>query len=408
MRNIILGSVASIFAILASAHMTDAAQCSFREGQTISNQAQLDSLAGCSVVHGPITISGYNGETASFNDVRAIEGNLIVDNNFGMRRLILPNVKQITGDFTLRNNTQLKDVDTPNLKSASRIIAEVNPVLTNLGFPSGLAYVDMLRIVDSMIKQVNGLVMEQAGEIEFSANRYLTNVNLDNLKGMSGRLLITDNSKDASFRAKKLNTIAGNVTMTQLHGIDMPSLTTLGTGFHLHQNLMQEVKIDNLTSVAQSLSIYANEALESASFHSLETIGGALLIADNPSLKTVSGFPNLKTITGSLEATGGPFKELRFENLQDVAGAVKIQSSEKANCRNGELIGFSKQVVKGKFECKASMKSASTGGNNGRQRGIDSDSGAASGLRDAGAVGDIGILTVAALAAVASYMLVAV
>ncbi|RKP23959.1 hypothetical protein SYNPS1DRAFT_17845 [Syncephalis pseudoplumigaleata] len=382
--------------------------CDLRGGSIISNQAQLDSLAGCTTVYGPVTISGYNGDTAVLPSVRAIEGNLIVEHNFGMRQLQLPSVQQISGDFTLRNNTQLKEVDAAKLKTVNRFTAQVNPVLAKLGFPAGLAHVDVFRVIDSMVKQVNGLVMEQVGEIEFSANRYLASISLDRLKSMSGRLLITDNAKGASFRARKLDSIAGNVTMTQLQSIELPALVTLGTGFHLHQNSMKEVQLDNLTSIAQSLSIYANDALESASFRSLETIGGALLIADNPSLRVVAGFPSLKAISGSMEAINGPFKELHFESLQDVAGAVKIQSTEKAACRDGDLLGFSKQVVKGKFECKTSVKSAGGSGRSGRERSTDADSGGASGLRDAGAVGDVGILAVAALAAVASYMLVAV
>ncbi|RKP09684.1 hypothetical protein THASP1DRAFT_11039, partial [Thamnocephalis sphaerospora] len=316
------------------------------------HQGDLNTLMNCATVRGSVVISQYTGDVAALIGIRAIDGNLVVESNFNMKQLLLPDVQQITGELSLRNNTQIKEVDTGRLRSVSRFIAEVNPSLVKVGFPSGLRYVDYLRVTDSMLKGIDGLNMEQAGEIEFSANRYLTAVKLDHLQSMNGRLLITDNAPDSSFSARRLGSIAGNVTMTQLATIALPSLTTLGTGLHLHQGSMRELVMDNLTSLAETLSIYANPELESLSFQSLETIGGALLITDNPKLQQVTAFPNLKSVSGSVEVTGGPLQEIQLNNLQDVAGAVKIITSSKAACREGELIGFSKKVVKGKFECK--------------------------------------------------------
>jgi hypothetical protein len=339
-----------------SVYAQTAPPCTLDGTRPIRGQGELDALAGCRTIEGTVRISNYAGTSAKLAGVQIIQGNLLFEHNYHLLQISLPDLQQVSGTFTLHNHTQLTQVDMPRMRAIKTLNVQVNPTLSKLNFPSGLVSNQHFRIVDSMLESVEGLLMEEANEIEFSANRYLTSVQLNELKIIHERLLITSNADQVHFSAPRLTSIKGNTTLTQLASMTLDALEQLGSGLHIHETHLETIKLDNLTALADTLSIIDNAQLVNISFASLETIGGALIIQDNSQLKVVDGFPQLKQIRGSIEIANNPLQRITFESLKDVAGAVNISTTSQATCKEGELLDFPQKVVKGKFTCQSGVK----------------------------------------------------
>src|SRR5579859_3295044 len=82
------------------------------------------------------------------------------------------------------------------------------------------------------------------------------------------------------------------------------------------------------------LLVYDFAWLNTLSFPMLNSIGGDFLFAQNPSVQSINGFPNLSRIGGNLNITGN-FDAIDFPRLNSVGGTIYIQStSSKFQCPN--------------------------------------------------------------------------
>lgn len=72
-----------------------------------------------------------------------------------------------------------------------------------------------------------------------------------------------------------------------------------------------------MTDVSGTLTVAGNNKLEKLSVPELQSLGGALLVANNTRLDTVEAFPKLEQVDGSVDLTGS-FRHIDLPKLQNV------------------------------------------------------------------------------------------
>ncbi|KAI9293517.1 hypothetical protein K502DRAFT_343110 [Neoconidiobolus thromboides FSU 785] len=211
----------------------------------------------------------------------------------------------------------------------------------------------------STLTKVSMKKLESAKNIEIDNNSGLNLVTLSSLSGLQGYIFLSGNSKTLSFSAPKLSTIAGNGTISDVGTIDISGLKSIKNALSFSDNSFKNVSLPNLSEVSQSLSFNSNDQVSSIKLDKLETIGGALLIANNTNLKSAE-FPNLSSVNGALDVNGN-ISKLDLPVLNEVKGNADIQSGAKdLSCDNLNRL---QAVVAGKFNCNAGSSTNSTKNN---------------------------------------------
>lgn len=124
----------------------------------------------------------------------------------------------------------------------------------------------------------------------------------------------------------------GDLTLQSLFEIGLPKLKNITGHLDVSLTCLKNLTLTNLTLIMKSLSIYNNSYLSTLNFPNLVIVDiSFFLISENPLLLSVSGFPNVKNIGGSISWTG-TFSEISLPNINDVKGTVKIISSSSLTC----------------------------------------------------------------------------
>ena len=114
--------------------------------------------------------------------------------------------------------------------------------------------------------------------------------------------------------------------------------------------------MDSLEDIGGTLTIANNNRLSETSMKQLNLIRGALSVGNNTQLTSISGYPKLSAVYGTVDLAGG-FDSYELPSLQDVRGGMRIQSSSaKFPCPDVEKKFKESSVVKGSiWGCKSNM-----------------------------------------------------
>jgi hypothetical protein len=243
-------------------------------GGTFSTQAQLDSMAACATISGPVVIDGSITDLSAFANVHEIDGALTIQNT---------------------NLTNLEGLE--NLTTVTDLIIDDNDDLTSLrglGITGGI--VDLYVRDNAQLTDLLGLggITDVTGHLELDRNPLVTSTfPLSVPRAVLQTLIITGMSSladvhDLGIAGTDYVFITENA-LTTLDGIDLSGVID-----HLEINhnpdLVNLDGLENVTGVNDYMDISFNAAL--TDINGLSNIGGYcdyVVISENPSLSSLAG-----------------------------------------------------------------------------------------------------------------------
>ena len=223
-------------------------------------------------------------------------------------------LNSIAGTFDLNGLTILSSLTMSSLSAVNEINWVSLPALQSLNFAQGISRANTIYISDTELTSLSGIELTAVGSMDINNNRFLTTINVNDMKNVTNALSFSANNKDLEISFPNLEG-AANLTFRDVSRIDMPSLSNCGGDIGFYSNTFESFSAPNLTTTGGTLAFVDSPNLSNMSFPSLTAIGGGFLIANNNKLKTIAGFPELVSIGGALNFTG-TFNKYVLPNLR--------------------------------------------------------------------------------------------
>ncbi|CDS05179.1 hypothetical protein LRAMOSA07708 [Lichtheimia ramosa] len=321
---------------------------------TGSGQGDLDAIKGCKTYKGTITMEKPPVDQLTLEGVESIQGNLILRGSDTLTSFRAPQLKSVKGELSISQHTRLERLDLGALTEVQSLTLSVLPVLEKIDFTAGLSQVDDLRIEDTRASNIGGLKLDKLHSFALTENTLMKKFELS-AKEITGRLYVVGNNNEMEFDASQLASVQ-DATFRNLAKINLSGLSHVQSDISFHQNGFSDLHIDNVEDIGGTLAIANNDHLTETSFKKLSLINGALSIGNNTQLQSISGFPSLNAIHGTVDLAGS-FDKYEFPQLQDVRGGMRIQTTSSSfNCPELEQKFKKSSVVKGSiWGCKSNM-----------------------------------------------------
>ncbi|KAF9565480.1 hypothetical protein EC968_004156 [Mortierella alpina] len=353
--------VAGLLLVLSVSIATHAQLESCESQVTITSEADLAAIADCSYFSGSLTVSGTSLSSFSWPALTSLTGSISISSNANLNVVSLDGLESSTGSISLFNNTILSAFNIPNLETINALEIVTAPNLRQLPLPS-VHSLNTLKVEDTGLDNSGALpwtTLQKVIDLGVSNNKFLKAIDMPNLTTVLGRFVIAANGlmegkgQGSSLHLNNLTSVS-NCTLRHLTDIEVPALTSVGASLAFDETNIKEIMVPNLQTVGQTLSIVSNNVLSNVSFAELNTIGGALLIANNTELTTVDGFGKLKDISGVLNMRGA-FTTVSLPAVSTVQGGMSVLSSTNFDCSTLSKV---KANARGKTVCQAMVKSA--------------------------------------------------
>lgn len=331
--------------------------CSVASTTTIQNAADASALASCTTFEGSIAIATGTSGNIDFPGIQRIEGSLTAD-NATISELSADDLETITDSFSLNELTQLTSLRFPSLTSVDTIEWLGLPSLQGLSFgDEGVQQASSLSIQNTELSSLNGINLEVADSIYIANNPYLSQIQMQ-LGNISEAITIEANAQSATGGSngtivELTNLIwAANMTFINVSTVLIPSLETVNGSLGFYGNSMETISAENLTEVQGGITFNTNSVLSNITMPNLETVEGGLIMTRNPELAEIS-FPSLTTIGGALDLNGDAIESVELPELERVAGAFNIQSSQDLSdvCPDFADVQGRDNVIRGEFSC---------------------------------------------------------
>lgn len=328
----------------------------------IENEGQLNELSGCDEVDGSVYINNYGGSIIDLGSVRSISGDFIISNASNLVRVNLPKMNSINSVFGLDRLTSLTSVLAPNLSNVGVINWKVLPILSTVGFDSGIKSIKSITISDTSLIGFSGFDIEYLDVLNINNNRFLESIST-NLKGIKQQLSVSANAKNILVSLPQLEW-ANNITVRDVSSLNLSNINSVNESLELIDNNFESVKFPNLKRIGGTLSLIENYNLKDAEFSTVEEIGGGLMIVNNTNIGKINFFPKLNVIGGAIRFIGD-IKSTSFNKLKLVKGSAYIKSaSDLLDCSkwaHGSVSSsgvneFGSIVRGGKIDCTSGSK----------------------------------------------------
>ncbi|NMO14465.1 hypothetical protein HPC49_06385 [Pyxidicoccus fallax] len=254
----------------------------------VHSAADLAVLRGIGRVRGDVRISTTPLTEVELPALLMVEGEIFVQGNTALTRLEMTGLRLVERDVVIDGNGNLT-----TLLLGSRV--SPGPALwiegdlrveNNLWLPTlfGLRNAQPRR--DVVIR--NNDALETAGSF-------------DNIRQHPGSIIVADNVSLQHLPFPNLNHVRGDVRITAntaLPSLGLPALLGISGDLEVAGNssLLDLSGMPELTTINGGLLVVENEHLRSTK--GMETLSslGTFLLARNPDLETVTGFPSLRTL----------------------------------------------------------------------------------------------------------------
>lgn len=270
-------------------------------GAKISAQSDADALGSCSTYTGDITISSQVQTPLTFNGIKKVTGDFVASGAVNITSISAPTISEIGGQFKLTSINALTSLDFPELISVGSIDFEALANIQGLGFTQGVNTAGSVSIINTGLTSLKGIELNSVGQLELTANDYLTEVNVNNMKNVSGSLTISNNNNKLNIDFPNLVT-AKDMTFRNTSSISVPSLANLTGSLGLFGNFVSNFSAPNLTSCTD-LNFDSNGHLTKLSLPGLTTLTGGLAISNNAKLLDID-LPKLSHVDGAIDLTG--------------------------------------------------------------------------------------------------------
>ncbi|KAI8359463.1 hypothetical protein B0O80DRAFT_411365 [Mortierella sp. GBAus27b] len=361
-----MARLSSVLLLISAALAASAQQDGCANKVDVSSEADLATIASCSTFSGTVTISGPTISAVAWPALKSLTGSIKMSSNPHLTTLSLEGLQSSTGYITLFNNTALTSVNLPNVKSLNNLDIVTAPSLRQLSLPN-VQSMNSLKVEDTGLDNSGSLpwsTLPKVADLGISNNKYLKSLEMPHLTEVSGRLVVAANGlmegqqgQGSTLLLPNLTSVS-NCTFRHLTELQIPKLAQVGSSLSFDETNLKSIVAPHLKSVGQTLSIVSNNWLTNVSLAELTTIGGALLIANNTELTDISGFNQLKDISGVLNMRGA-FNNVSLPAVSTVQGGMSVLSSSKDfDCSTLNKV---KAAARGKtVVCQSMVKSAKT------------------------------------------------
>jgi hypothetical protein len=200
-----IASVAS-FAVACAGRApspTNAARLASRDcaGQTLTTDAEVQTMAGCTRVEGPLTITGSVTTLQPLASIESVYGTLAVESTAHLGSLDgLEQVREVSR-LVLTDNAQLDDIAAlGSLSTVRSITLKGNPELETLRGLESVRTLDKLTIVGNGLYNVRGLGNVTAlAELVVAKNRRLIDLHALASVRDAERIVLVDNRRLSGF-----------------------------------------------------------------------------------------------------------------------------------------------------------------------------------------------------------------
>ena len=296
--------------------------CSIGTGATYTNQVQLDTLDGCGVIVGDLTVSG-DVTSASLSDLVELDGDLVLYNATSLLSFTAPKLRKIDGKLSMQDLTVLATATFPELAEVDDIEMVALPAITD--FAVNLGSVDNILISDTALEAIVGLgALQEINELNINNNRYLTSFN-SSLKYVTESLQFTFNGMETAVKFDDL-IWANNITLRDVDSASFANLQYVNASFGVINNTLTDLNLNQLVRVGQGFAVESNDGLTTVSADNLTFVGGGLVLANNTALTNINGFSKLETIGGAL-IVRGDFNNFTLPSLKSLRGSATLDTT---------------------------------------------------------------------------------
>ncbi|KAJ3328818.1 hypothetical protein HDU76_009239 [Blyttiomyces sp. JEL0837] len=355
------------------------------ESLILTNPSQLSSALQCATLKSiSISNSSSAGPTTRNLNLPNLQTVLETLEIIGplpttLEQITLPRLQTIrNGVLSIRDIVDLSSIDLSSFQFASNIPSQNSifelarlPNMRQLSMPQsasaiGGGNVGRVSVTSTGLESLSGLTFKSVGALEVVSNERLTSLTFPEVMQIkSGGLKVTLN-KDTAFSAPKIQSVAGEVLLSHLSNITLPSLNTVTSGSLsiTDSPSLQSLTFQSLQSLPHGdLIIQSNQNLSQIALPNLETLDGSLNIDQCPNLKSLTldstgttSFPSLQSVHGSIllnmpsvESSNG----ISFTRVTEVRGSMIVHAGNGFDCM--PLKAWKGGVVLGNFTCDAGM-----------------------------------------------------
>lgn len=231
-----------------------------------------------------------------------LDGNLESLNVSGLNSLGSSTIETITGEFIIRENQGLSNLNFPRLTEVGTIRWLTIPELRELRFDEELKTAETVDIQDTQLLNLDGINLEEVGTFYIANNRFIKKMELQ-LSNVTTALTIEGGGADLEVILPNLQS-AANLTFRNVFRVETPSLEFVEGSIGFFESSFESYAAPNLTDVGQSLSFSDNGELNNLTLPELVSVGGGFLISKNPKLDKIDGINKLETVGGALDYSG--------------------------------------------------------------------------------------------------------
>ncbi len=300
---------------------------------TISSASGLGALTTISGNFRPLGLSSFIGLSA----LQTVGGDFNVQNRSLPTSFTgLSALTTIGGDFRGNNSEIVSFSGFTSINSIGGSISLLNTFdLLSFSGMETLTTIGGNLIVNNTMTSLNGLNGLTTIQGDFSVGSSSQIVNLNGMNSITtiGGDFTVSNSDMQDISSTSLQTVSGEINITQnasLTSMSLSGLVTAGQDILIDNNdaLSTISGFNSLTSANGSVTISGNNALTSLSpFTNLTSITQDLVFTGN-GLTAISGFPGLQTIGGTLQITSsGSLTALSGFTAANSIGALQVQSN---------------------------------------------------------------------------------
>ncbi|KAG2732439.1 hypothetical protein G9P44_004856 [Scheffersomyces stipitis] len=353
---------------LTTATPSVASGCSFSSFVATAS-AQVQQVAACATAVGDITIRGDSFGSIELTGLEQVFGSLKIQNTTLATTINAPTLQLISEDFELSGLTILNTLNLAQLNTVGSLNWVTLPALESTGLTQGITAADSVVISDTGLTALTGINVVELQTFDVNNNQDINTID-SALQSVTSLLSISYNAESVDVVLDEL-TSAKNVVFQSINSLSVGNLTTINGSLSVSQSSIDAIEFKDLTSISNSLTINKNSELESLDFPKLTSIGGALEISDNDKLKSFDGFPELKTIGGSVDING-TFDNGTFESLSRVAGGFTLKSDGDISCEEFNKLNSDGDIKGNKFFCANAAGASSSSSSS--KKGSSTDS----------------------------------
>lgn len=329
----------------------------FKQDYQIHSTSDLNQISDCTVISGNVHVTHYDSDSLYLGSIKEIKGDLTVRNVSNLIRIEAYNLNSIGGSLELNTLNSLTTLSFPKLENIETLKWQVLPILTSVNLDSGIKTINSVIMSDTSLTGFGGFNVETLKTLNINNNRFLEIIE-STVSEITGDLLVAANAKNIQVSLPNLTWVK-SMTIKDVTSINLENLQIIEKNADFSNNKFKSLQLSKLKSTGDTLSIIKNKDLEELQFDQLSEVGGGLMIIDNDKVQNINFFPSLKSVGGAIEFHGDIDKN-HFSNLKIIKGsAIMKSSSEEFDCSDWMKNEVGDVVRGGKVEC-GSGKSTST------------------------------------------------